>query len=95
MPHAIRPGTALYRTFNGFEASEVIRVRHPRVMPPIVVDLGELVGLIYRSDKWHLGQPRTYIHFMQVPPRLVSDTDGRQLYLVGGRYRVTGRGIEG
>lgn len=64
-------------------------------MPPVVVELGELAGLIYRSDKWQPGQPRTYIHFMEEPPRLVSNIDGTQLYLVGGSYRVTPRGIEG
>jgi hypothetical protein len=32
---------------------------------------------------------------MEDPPRLVTDTAGTQLYVVGGRYRVTARGIEG
>jgi hypothetical protein len=64
-------------------------------MPPVVVQLGDLVGLIYRSDKWQRGEPRTYIHVMQTPPRLVSDVAGQQLYLVGGSYRVTPEGIEG
>jgi hypothetical protein len=59
------------------------------------VQLGELVGLIYRSDKWQRGDPRTYIHVLRDPPRLVSDIDGRQLFLLGGSYRVTARGIEG
>jgi hypothetical protein len=65
------------------------------LIPPVVVQLGDLVGLIYRSDKWQPGAPRTYIHFMRQPPRLVSDPAGRQLFLVGGSYRITGEGIEG
>ena len=64
-------------------------------MPPVVVELGRLTGLMYRSDKWQRGRPRTFIHFMDDPPRLVTDTAGTQLYVVGGRYRVTARGIEG
>jgi hypothetical protein len=60
-----------------------------------VVELGELVGLVYRSDKGQRGEPRNYIHFMQDPPRLVSNVEGTQLYIVGGSYRVTRRGIEG
>jgi hypothetical protein len=64
-------------------------------MPPVVVELGRLTGLMYRSDKWQQGRPRTFIHFMEEPPRLVCDAAGTQLYVVGGRYRVTGRGIEG
>ena len=38
---------------------------------------------------------RTYIHFMDTPPILASDPAGHQLYVVGGNYRVTDRGIEG
>jgi hypothetical protein len=64
-------------------------------MPPIVVELGNLLGLIYRSDKGQPGRQRAYIHVMQDPPRLVSNPEGTQLYIVGGSYRVTRRGIEG
>jgi hypothetical protein len=32
---------------------------------------------------------------MEDPPRLVSNIDGTQLYIVGGSYQVTPRGIEG
>jgi hypothetical protein len=59
------------------------------------VELGHLVGLIYRSDKGRQGLPQAYIHFMQDPPHLVSNPEGTQLYIVGGSYRVTRRGIEG
>jgi hypothetical protein len=91
----VRQGAALYRTFNRFEASHVMKVKHARAIPPVVVELGELVGLMYRSDKWHKGRPQTYVHFMEQPPRLVSNAKGTQLYIVGGSYRVTERGIEG
>jgi hypothetical protein len=87
--------TALYRTFNGFAPKQIRKVRHSRLMPPVVVQLGELMGLIYRSDKHKPSQPSTYIHFMEVPPILASNSEGTQLYLVGGNYRVTARGIEG
>ena len=30
-----------------------------------------------------------------LPPRLMCDADGRQLYVLGGSYRVTYRGLEG
>jgi hypothetical protein len=87
------PGAAL----SGFlrEGADVLRVSFPRVIPPVLIQLGDLVGLIYRSDKWQDGAPRTYIHFMRQRPRLLCDTGGRQLFLVGGSYRVTRRGIEG
>jgi len=92
---SMRQGMGLYRAFNGFDPSRVMKVHHSRVIPPMVVELGELVGLMYRSDKWLRGNPRTYIHRMEHPPRLVSNIEGTQLYIVGGSYQVTPRGIEG
>jgi len=91
----MRQGIGLYWTFNRFGPSQVVKVRHPRLIPPVVVELGELVGLIYRSEKGQAGRPRTYIHFMEDPPCLASNTEGTQLYIVGGNYRVTAMGIEG
>jgi len=91
----MQQGRNLYCAFNRFGPSRVRRVAHSRVIPPIVVELGELVGVMYRSDKGRPGQPRTYIHQMEDPPRLVSNVEGTQLYIVGGSYRVTPRGIEG
>jgi len=91
----MRQGIELYRTFNRFGASSIVMIRQSRVIPPVVVELGELVGLIYRSDKGQPGRPQTYIHFMEEPPRLVSNVEGRQLYIVGGSYRLTPQGIEG
>jgi hypothetical protein len=92
---SVQQGLSPYRTFNRFGPSRVRTVDHLRVIPPIVVELGELVGLMYRSDKGRPGQPRTYIHQMEDRPRLVSNIEGTQLYIVGGSYQVTARGIEG
>jgi len=88
-------GRDQYRRFNRFGSGKVIKVRHPRIMPPIVVELGDLLALIYRSEKGRPGFPQSYVHFMENPPRLVSSPEGRQLYIVGGDYIVTARGIEG
>lgn len=84
----------MYRRFTRLPATQLECVAYPRRIPPVVVELGHLTGLVYRSDKW-VGRPRTYIHFLEDPPRLVCDVSGRQLFLVGGSYRVTPRGIEG
>jgi hypothetical protein len=91
----IRQGKTLYRQFNHFEASQSVTVQHSRLIPPVVVDLGELLGVIYRSDKGQAGQPQAFIHHMQDPPRLVCNVEGTQLYIVGGSYRINQRGIEG
>ena len=91
----MQQGRDLYSAFNSFGPSRVRIVDHSRVIPPIVVELGELVGVMYRSDKGRPGQPCTYIHRMEDPPHLVSNVEGKQLYIVGGSYKVTPRGIEG
>jgi hypothetical protein len=88
-------GKALYQQFNRFPADQIEHVHHNRQIPPVVVGLGELRGIIYQSDKWQPGRPRTYIHFLEDKPRLVSNVEGTQLYLVGGNYRITSHGIEG
>lgn len=90
-----RQGIELYRQFNGYLPPLVETVPCARVIPPLVVELGALVGVIYRSDKGQPGVPLTYIHRMEDPPRLVSNVAGTQLYIVGGSYRVTAQGIEG
>ena len=91
---SVRDALALTQRFTRFPAGSIEQVAHARLMPSVVVELGRLAGLVYRSSKW-TGRPRTYIHFMKDPPRLVSDATGRRLFIVGGSYRVTSRGIEG
>jgi hypothetical protein len=86
---------SLFEQFHLFSPEELRRARCRRVIPPVLMHVGELRGLIYRSDRGHCGSPRTFIHFMRTPARLACDPEGRQLYVLGGRYRVTPRGIEG
>jgi hypothetical protein len=85
----------LFERFHSFAPLHTQRRRCRRLMPKVLVNLGELRGLIYSSDKEQCGRPRTFIHFMETPPLLACDPKGRQLYIVGGNYRVTSRGIEG
>jgi len=88
-------GRERYRIFNRFYPGRVLKVPHSRAIPRVLVQLGDLVGLMYRCDKWQPGRPRTFVHFMETPPLLACDTAGTQLYVIGGKYRVTSRGIEG
>jgi hypothetical protein len=81
--------------FYGFPSDKIILSRYCRIVPPVVVELGELRGVIYRTDKWSPGYNRTFIHFMEDPPKLVCNPPGNQLYIIGGSYRITPRGIEG
>lgn len=96
----LEEGKELYRVFHNSPARRVVRRRYDRRcdqirLPGVLVDLGELRGLIYGADRDGCGEVKTFIHFMETPPRLMCDPRGNQLYVVGGRYRVTRRGIEG
>jgi hypothetical protein len=85
----------LFERFHSFAPSQTVQRRCHRLMPKVLVKLGKLRGLIYSSDKAQCGRPRTFIHFMETPPLLACDASGKQLYIVGGNYQVTSRGIEG
>jgi hypothetical protein len=91
----LRAGRRLFNRFHRFAGREVMRTPCSRLIPAVLVHLGYLKGLIYSSNKGDAGRPKTYIHFMETPPRLASNPEGTQLYIVGGNYRVTERGIEG
>ena len=85
----------LFRTFHHFPCGRVSYRRCRRVMPKVLVRLGRLKGLIYSSDRGQQGRPRNFVHFLETPATLACDAAGTQLYILGGRYRITRRGIEG
>ncbi len=82
-----------FHRFHGFQASRVERAAMART-PGVLVALGDLRGVIYRSDRGQAGRPRTFVHFFRNPPRLLCDPDGRQLHIHGGEYRITRLGLE-
>ena len=83
----------LFESFTGSLPVQFQKKPMSRSVPEVMVDLGALRGVIYTKD--HLGSKQTYIHFMDNPPRLLCDPDGKQLFVHGGSYRITRRGIEG
>jgi len=54
-----------------------------------------LRALVYAADRGGKGVKRSYIHFMDRPPILACNVAGDQLFIIGGSYRITPRGIEG
>jgi hypothetical protein len=88
-------GSVLYDLFTGCAPDRILKSQTQRVIPPVVVELGDLLGVIYRSAKRGDAEARTYIHFMEDPPLLTTNVEGDQLYVLGGSYRITRRGIEG
>ena len=87
----------LFSDFHEFLPDAVTVASIPRKsMPSLVVKVGELVSLTYRSNKWDKNERSVdYTHkFKQSLPVLVSDADGN-LYIIGGNYKITSQGIVG
>ena len=93
--HWLAPARETYRRFHCLPARRSYRLRCLKQAPEVQVDLGDLCGLVYRSARGMCNRPQTFIHFLETPARLTCDPSGRQLYIHGGNYRVTNRGIEG
>lgn len=60
----------------------------------VVVVLGLLKGVIYETKKGNDKKPVEYIHAFEPPyPLLCCDVNKKQLYIIGGSYRIEKRGI--
>lgn len=97
-PHAngkFAAARELHRSFFGREPDRIDRAR--LASPPrVLVELGELRALVYRAARGaSAGGARSYVHFFAQPPRLLADASGRRLFIEGGTFRVTRRGLEG
>jgi len=82
----------LYERFSGHEPEEIGRVKIPPT-PRVGVAVGTVDGILYTTVRD--GQSEKYIHkFRQSDkPLFVVSPDGRQLFLIGGRYAFTEMGI--
>jgi len=91
---SVASAARLRRKFVGRDATraELVEIPDP---PEACALLGELVQLNYRATKKQDGNEGTeyYHRFSRPRPRLVADPGGKRLYIAGGRYKVTGRGI--
>jgi hypothetical protein len=72
-----------------------MRVRFTRIVRLPLKPVGELRGVIYRTRRVPGEAPKNYVHFFKRSPLLAADPMGRRLFIIGGQYRVTNRGIEG
>lgn len=94
-PHArdVRRGLRLFEDWSGRAAGGVEVRAVPRDTPAVLVRLGELAGVIYRSNKWD-GRRRDYLHETSAPrPELCATPDGRRLVILGGAVRVRPEGL--
>lgn len=82
-----------FEDFTGHKASKLRAVK----LPDENVagwEMGPVVGIAYQAKRD--GKTQQYFHEFKkaARPRLVSQDDGKQLYIEGGKYKVTDRGIE-
>lgn len=85
----------LFCEFHDFEPTAVVvhKVKTLKI-PGVLVSLGDLVEVTYKSGKWDKRQ-RLYVHkFGKDKPVLAASENG-DLFIVGGGYKITSRGIEG
>jgi hypothetical protein len=66
-----------------------------RVIPGVLLRVGDLLGVIYRNSVLGQGKSENYVHVMDNPPVLATNMQGSQLYVLGGSYKVTPQGIKG
>lgn len=91
MNRAVKAAIRLYRAFREKDP-ERIGVVHVE-LPEAVAVIGYVEAIKYRTT--HGGKTELYEHPFQAGsrPLLVASSDGRQLLLLGGRYRFGARGI--
>lgn len=84
------------KAFEDFKGEKPSRMRVARLPDRDVTgwEMGPMVGVAYEARRD--GKTQQYFHEFKrsARPRLVAQDDGRKLYIEGGRYKVTERGIE-
>jgi len=88
----IRKAQALYKDFSGHEGNEYEMIEAPK-LPAAVLVIGELEGVIYSTVRDDT--PERYIHKFKAKsrPMLCASPDGDQLFIIGGNFEFTDRGI--
>jgi hypothetical protein len=82
----------LYERFSGHDPEAIGKVKLPPI-PRVGVAVGTVDGILYSTVRD--GQLQKYIHKFRAKdkPLFVVSPDGKQLFLIEGRYTFTERGI--
>lgn len=82
----------LYERFSGHDPQEIGTVDIPD-LPPVGVAIGDVDGILYTTVRD--GVKEKYIHKFHAKdkPLFVVSPDGKSLFLIGGNYTFTERGI--
>jgi hypothetical protein len=88
---AARRAALIYERFTGHYADEAQRVNFK--VPRAVAEIGTCDGILYTTVRD--GKTEHYKHEFAATdkPLMCVSEDGRQLLLIGGRYKFTARGI--
>lgn len=88
----IEQASRLYEKFSGHEAEEIGTIDKPDV-PDVLIAVGEVDGILYSTVRD--GQLEKYIHHFRKNsrPLFCVSPDGKQLFMLGGAYDFTERGI--
>jgi hypothetical protein len=93
MPHRpeVKRAAALYRAFREADPRRTRRIAFDLPRAAAIMGTVEFIGYVTT----HGGRTKLYIHEFAPGsrPYLAAGTRRNQALLVGGRYRVTGRGI--
>lgn len=81
----------LHERFTGHDASERGELHDAPRIPPVLTKVGPCVAIEYIATRE--GERATYRHTFDKKSRPALATDGDHLYLIGGSYRFTDRGI--
>jgi hypothetical protein len=81
----------LLESFSGRRASKELRVSQPQIKTGLVI--GPMTGVMYAADRGDGVHEYCHRFRKQSRPLLITDSDGNQLGIVGGRFRFTDRGI--
>jgi hypothetical protein len=89
---ALKKAARLYEDFTGHEGAIIARVPSPKI-PKALAVIGECDGIMYTTIR--SGEHEKYIHKFskKARPLFCVAPDGSQIYLIGGEYRFTERGI--
>ena len=82
----------LYENFTGHGGEVIAKVPMP-IMPKALAVIGEIDGIMY--DTYRDGKLEKYVHRFskKARPLFCVSPDGSQIFLIGGSYKFTERGV--
>lgn len=88
----VRRAAGLYQRFSGHDAEVIAEIDIP-APPRAIVAVGELEGVLYKTMRD--GKVEHYIHKFapRDRPVLCVTPNGKRIYVVGGHFTFTERGI--